>query len=171
MQLTLYTDYALRVLVHLASRESEVVTVQDVANALGVSRNHLVKVVHHLGLMGLIHSVRGKGGGIALARPAEEISMAEVVRLMEKNLDLLECFHNEDYNCRANGACNLKSALRIAQDSFFAALGRFTLRDLLRPAAYWHEMSHSEPGLAPVAAPLLPESIVFFPRRNSLGGN
>jgi len=171
MQLTLYTDYAFRVLIHLAGKEKNVVTVQQVANALGVSRNHLVKVVHHLGLMGLLRSVRGKGGGIVLARAAEEISMAEVVRLMEKNLDLLECFHNADFECGASSECNLRAALRLAQAQFFKTLERFTLKDLLLSHAHWQDLS-SQDGEADDTLPSMPvvsESVVHFPKRNSLG--
>ncbi len=168
MQLTLYTDYAFRVLVHLASRGENVVTVQEVANALGVSRNHLVKVVHHLGLMGLLKSVRGKGGGIVLARPADEINMAEVIQLMEKNLDLLECFHNTEYDCKANSACNLRAALRMAQQQFFNTLAQFTLRDLLRQHSHWEELALQQDA-EPAALPMVRESIVYFPKRNSLG--
>ena len=99
MRLTLYTDYSLRVLIYLANREDEIVTISELADFYKISRNHLVKVVHNLGLNGYILTTRGRHGGLQLARPAKEILIGEVVRSTEPDFDLLECFNPATDQC------------------------------------------------------------------------
>lgn len=131
MRLTLHTDYALRVLIYLAVRGSTA-TIADIAGAFGISNNHLVKIVHELGRLGYIHTVRGKGGGLSLARDPSTVSIAQVVRDLEPNLHLVECFDEKTNTCPIAGVCALQGALTLAQGAFFDTLSRYTLADLVR---------------------------------------
>ncbi len=131
MQLTLYTDYSLRVLLYLGLNPRRMATITDIAQSYGISRNHLVKVVHNLATQGFIHSTRGRGGGITLARPAAEINIGDVVRHTEVSFDLVECFDQERNTCPIAAACILKSALYEARRAFMGVLDRYTLADVL----------------------------------------
>jgi len=131
MQLTLYTDFSLRVLLYLGLKPRRMATITDIAQSYGISRNHLVKVVHNLATQGFIHSTRGRGGGITLARPAAEINIGDVVRHTEVSFDLVECFDRERNTCPIAAACILKSALYEAQRAFMGVLDRYTLADVL----------------------------------------
>ncbi|MDQ7016337.1 MAG: Rrf2 family transcriptional regulator [Gammaproteobacteria bacterium] len=129
MQLTLYTDISLRVLLHLAKEQSDIpFTIGYLAELFAVSRNHMVKIVNKLGKGGYLNNVRGKGGGIYLGRPAEEINIAEVVLLMENNTEVVNCEKNR---CHFIGNCKLKTILNQATDAFFSHLRQHTLADLI----------------------------------------
>jgi Rrf2 family nitric oxide-sensitive transcriptional repressor len=128
MQLTLYTDYALRTLIYLAAHEGST-TVAEVAEAFGISRNHLVKVVHNLGKQGYIHTTKGRSGGIVLARDPAMISVRDVVRDMEPTMDLFECF-GEQSQCPITPACRLKGVMMKARKAFFDVLGEYTVADV-----------------------------------------
>ncbi|HKB58945.1 MAG TPA: Rrf2 family transcriptional regulator [Gallionellaceae bacterium] len=132
MRLTLYTDYSLRVLIYLALQPDKLVTISELADFYRISRNHLVKVVHELGLSGYIHTTRGKHGGMRLARPAEQIVVGEVVRRTEPDFDLLECLNPETDHCVITNVCKLKSVLTTARDTFLGELDRYTLADLTK---------------------------------------
>jgi len=129
MKLTLYTDYSLRVLLYLAYKQGEAATISELADFYNISRNHLVKVVHDLGKNGFILTTRGKGGGMKLAHPPEEIRISEVVRKTEPDLDLLECFNPSTDQCAITRICNLKSILFEARANFVAVLEKYTLAD------------------------------------------
>lgn len=131
MQLTLYTDYSLRVLIYLGIRPHEQATITEIATHYKISRNHLVKVVHNLGALGFIRTVRGRGGGLVLARDAKDINIGEVVRHTEPNFDLVECFNKEHNSCPIEPACKLIRPLKIARDAFLQELDKFTLNDVL----------------------------------------
>lgn len=131
MQLTLYTDYSLRVLLYLGVNPRRMATITDIAQSYGISRNHLVKVVHNLATQEFIHTSRGRGGGITLARPPAEINIGDVVRHTEVNFHLVECFDHERNTCPIAAACFLKNALYEAQHAFIAVLDRYTLADVL----------------------------------------
>ena len=128
MQLTLYTDYSLRVMVYLARTETQC-NITEIADYFGVSRNHLVKVVHNLSTHGLIRSTRGKGGGIRLARPAASINLGEIVRVTEPNFSLVECFDADKDRCAITRACGIKGPLYEAHRAFMAVLDRNMLSD------------------------------------------
>jgi Rrf2 family nitric oxide-sensitive transcriptional repressor len=132
MRLTLYTDYSLRVLIYLANREDENVTITELADFYQISRNHLVKVVHNLGLDGYILTTRGRHGGLKLARPAKEILIGEVVRSTEPDFDLLECFNPATDKCVISRSCSLKSVISNAQAGFLDVLDRYTLADIAK---------------------------------------
>lgn len=131
MQLTLYTDYSLRVLVYLGMRPDDQATITEIAEAYGISRNHLVKVVHHLGQTGYVHTTRGKSGGIRLGMPVHKIIIGDVVRKTEPHMNLLECFDNEENTCPISAACALKQALYQARKAFLMVLDGYTLADVL----------------------------------------
>ncbi|MDE1150062.1 MAG: Rrf2 family transcriptional regulator [Azospirillaceae bacterium] len=134
MRLSSYTDYALRTLVYLALKPDGLATINDVAQIYGISKNHLMKVVHQLSQLGYVEAVRGRGGGLRLGRKAEDIRVGEVVRATEQELDLLECFGDADPEfCRLSPTCVLKSALKEALQAFLAVLDDYTLADLVKP--------------------------------------
>jgi Rrf2 family nitric oxide-sensitive transcriptional repressor len=131
MQLTLYTDYSLRVLIYLGVRPNHQATITEIAQSYKVSRNHLVKVVHNLGNMGYIITTRGRGGGLLLALPPEKINIGEVVRKTEPNFDLVECFNEETNSCPISPACALIRALKLARKAFLEVLEQYTLADVV----------------------------------------
>ncbi len=141
MRLTLYTDYSLRVLIYLALEKDELVTISELADFYKISRNHLVKVVHNLGLSGFILTTRGKHGGIRLARSPDEIIIGEVVRETEPDLNLLECFNPVEDKCVITRSCGLKAVLLDARNTFIGTLDQYTLADIIKatskpPTAY-----------------------------------
>ncbi len=133
MKLTIYTDYSLRVLLYLASKPDVTATITEITEYYDISRNHLVKVVHNLGIHEFIITSRGKNGGIRLARPAEEIRLSDVVRKTEPDMDLLECFNPKTDNCVISPTCRLKSMLYEGRSAFMAVLEKNTLADAVRP--------------------------------------
>ncbi|WP_298826164.1 Rrf2 family transcriptional regulator [uncultured Piscinibacter sp.] len=135
MRLTSFTDYSLRVLIYLACEPGRRATIAEVAGAFEVSENHLTKVVHFLGQQGWVATVRGKGGGMALARGAGEIVVGDVVRRTEGDAMPAECFDATTNHCTITRACRLQGALREATDAFHAALDRYTLADLVHNRA------------------------------------
>ncbi len=133
MQLTLHTDYSLRVLLYLAARNERLVTISELSQAYGISRNHLVKVVHRLAQCGWIETFRGKGGGMRLAFPPEQINVGAIVRQMEPHMHLLECFDASANTCSISPVCTLKRVMYQARRAFMDVLDQYTLADALGP--------------------------------------
>lgn len=133
MRLTTFSDYALRVLVYLGVHDEGLATIGDIAAAYDISENHLMKVVHYLGQRRYIETVRGKGGGMRLARAPEKINVGELVRGTEENLKLVECFDKKASDCRIEAACVIRGVLGRALEAFFGVLDGYTLADLLAP--------------------------------------
>lgn len=131
MHLTRYTDYSLRTLIYLGTRPEKLATISEIAVYHNISRNHLMKVVHQLGANGYIDTLRGKGGGIKLARPPGQIVVGDVVRSMEENMDIVACFQPDFSACALAPACRLKTAMDEALHSFLATLDLYTLADLI----------------------------------------
>lgn len=127
MRLTRYTDYAMRVLLYLGAQPEKVCSIGEIARAYGISQNHLMKVAHDLGKAGYVEGVRGRSGGIRLARPAEKINVGAVVRGSEEGFELVECG-----SCVIAPACRLSGVLDEALAAFLAVLDRYTLADLLK---------------------------------------
>lgn len=128
MQLTLFTDYALRSLIFLATHSDRSSSVKEIAEHYGISRNHLVKVVHKMATLGLVVSSKGKGGGIRLAGDATATRLGDVVRKME-DMEIVVCFNQDTNTCRISGACRLKHILYEAINSFIQTLNKYTLAD------------------------------------------
>ena len=102
MQLTLHSDYSFRILIYLASQREELITIDKISSAYNISRHHLAQIVHKLGEFGFIETIRGKGGGIRLALLPEEINLGEVLKQMEPNFQIVECFNKKENTCRKN---------------------------------------------------------------------
>jgi len=145
MQLTRHTDYALRVLIHLAVSHTGRATIADIADAYTLSRNHLMKVVHHLGQGDFIITQRGRGGGFSLARAPEDIMLGEVIRYTETDMNLADCG-----SCALRPACGLSGILRAAINAFLAVLDQHSLADAARDKAGLAALIAALPG--PVAS-------------------
>ncbi len=130
MRLASFTDYSLRVLIYLAMKEQDRSTVSEIADKYQISKNHLVKVVHNLSTMGLINSFKGKGGGITLALPPEKINIGKLIKELESDSLLVECFGSNGL-CKIDPSCKLKGLLKNAEKSFYQSLENFTLADIL----------------------------------------
>jgi len=131
MQLTRFTDYSLRVLVYLAATPGRLCTIAEIAACYEISESHLTKVVSHLAAAGYIDTVRGKGGGMALARSPDLINVGEVVRDCEDNMDIVECFNLETRSCPLLPGCTLKSVLIEARRNFLSTLDAYNLQQML----------------------------------------
>jgi Rrf2 family transcriptional regulator, nitric oxide-sensitive transcriptional repressor len=129
MRLTLHTDLALRVLIYLALIDPDRATIQQIAEAYGISRNHLMKVVHQLATLGYVRSIRGAGGGIELARPPDSIRIGRLIGQVETDFNLVECFR-PDNRCVISPICRLPGMLDQALQQFHETLDRHTLADL-----------------------------------------
>lgn len=128
MQLSLKTDYALRMLMALASTD-EILSVEWMAEHYSISRNHLAKVGQQLNAAGLVRTTRGRSGGMQLARRPAEINVGAVVREFERFEGFVACMGGES-SCTIDGVCGLKPALGGALEAFLAHLDRFTLADI-----------------------------------------
>jgi len=127
MKLTRYTDYALRVLMHLAARPDRLASIGEMARVYRISHNHLMKVVQDLRTAGYLDAVRGRTGGVRLAKPPTEINVGEVVRHTEGGFELVDCS-----SCLISPACGLTGALHEALAAFMAVLDGYTLADLVQ---------------------------------------
>jgi Rrf2 family nitric oxide-sensitive transcriptional repressor len=132
MRLTMYTDFSLRVLIYLGTKErNELSTIQSISEAYSISKNHLMKVTHELGKLGYIETVRGRGGGIRLAMEPTAINIGQVVRKTEDDFHLVECFDCSTNSCVITPACSLKGALQLALKAYLNVLDEYTLADFL----------------------------------------
>jgi len=130
MRLTVYTDYALRVLMYAAMHPERLSTISEISAAHRISRNHLMKVVHQLGVAGYVETLRGQGGGIRLAKKAQDIVVGDVVRCTEPDLALVTCFEDAG-TCAFSPSCKLKRAVSDALQAFLAVLDGYTIADLV----------------------------------------
>lgn len=138
MKLTSHTDYGLRVLMALAVNDDRLVTIEALAELHKVSRNHLMKVAQSLVAVGLVKSVRGRRGGLTLARDPKTIRMGSVVRALEADMELVACLGEQSASCVLNGACRLTDSLGNAIEAFLAEVDRFTLADLVAGQSALH---------------------------------
>jgi Rrf2 family nitric oxide-sensitive transcriptional repressor len=132
MNLTLHTDYSLRILLYLAEYTDRPVSTREISDAYGISRNHLVRVVQTLQSHSFVKAATGRSGGITLARDPAGINIGEVVRKTEPNFRIVECFDRQVNTCRILPVCSLRGVLVTALESFFATLDKYTLADLVR---------------------------------------
>lgn len=131
MRLSTQSDYALRTLMYVASQQGALTTIAQIAERYDISRNHLMKVVHALSRLGLLSTVRGRSGGMRLARPAADIRVGAVVRALEDDTLMVECFRKDGGHCRIAPACRLKGAISGALDAFYEALNTHSIADLV----------------------------------------
>ncbi len=134
MRLTTFSDYAFRVLIYVAAAPEGLATIGEIAEAYGISQNHLMKVVHRLSRLGYLETVRGKGGGMRLAKPADSIKVGEVLRSTEDGFELVECMEAKS-DCRIERSCALKGALGEALAAFLEVLDGYSLADLAHRGA------------------------------------
>jgi Rrf2 family nitric oxide-sensitive transcriptional repressor len=132
MRLTLYTDYSLRVLMFAGVKGAKLSTIGEIAEHFDVSKSHLMKVVHRLGQLGYLETVRGKKGGFRLMKRPRDINVGAVVRDIEEELGVVGCLQQSRY-CRIEESCVLRRVLRDATTAFLGVLDQYTLEDLLKP--------------------------------------
>ena len=130
MHITRYTDYSLRVLIYLSLNTDKRSTIKDIADSYGISKNHLMKVVHNLNKCGYIETLRGKKGGMRLSKNPENINIGKLVLELEPDFNLVECFSHNG-NCVITPVCELKSILGNALSSFIKKLSEYTLADVI----------------------------------------
>ena len=130
MQLTKFADYSLRVLMYVSERSDRLCTINEIVKWHGISKPHLVKVVHNLVKLGYLKSIQGKGGGICLNKVAQEINIGQLIRMVEANFYIVECFDNQSNSCRIKGDCKLKAILHEALAQFFKILDKYTLGNI-----------------------------------------
>ena len=156
MRLTTYTDYAFRTLIFLALNKDKACTIQELADSYGISRNHLMKVVQQLGQLGYVETTRGRGGGIRLGKPADEIRLGDVVRQTEEDMNLVECFNPEENLCTISRACRLRGVLAEALVAWLAVLDQYTLTDLVENERELARVIQLRPAARPAVARHLP---------------
>jgi Rrf2 family transcriptional regulator, nitric oxide-sensitive transcriptional repressor len=132
MRLTLHTDYSLRLLMLLAMEPDALHTIEEIAQRYDISRNHLMKVVQTLAQAGFVQSLRGRSGGLRLAKPAAQINLGAVVRATEDSFALVECFDRERNTCVVAPACGLRGPIEEALQAFLGVLDRYSLADLIK---------------------------------------
>ena len=135
MRLSEYTDYTLRVLMYCAAHRERRVTIAELAEQHGLSKNHLMKVVNDLARQGLIETTRGRGGGLRLLREPGAIGIGDVVRASETDFRLVECFDAGTNLCSLTPNCRLKHLFQVALSAYFKALDGATLADMVEAAA------------------------------------
>lgn len=136
MRLTTFTDYGFRMLMRMASDPDRAFSTAELAAEFGLSRNHLSKIMQRLAKAGYVETRRGSGGGAILALPADQIRLGALIRLLEDDQPLVECFAADGGACTIDGRCGLKARLRSAEATFLADMDRSTLADIaLRKAS------------------------------------
>jgi Rrf2 family iron-responsive transcriptional regulator len=140
MRLTRQTNYAVRILMYCASNEGSLSRIPEIGASYSVSELFLFKILQPLVEAGLVETVRGRNGGVRLAKPADQITLFDVVRVTEDSFSMAECFDSEDAECPLIDSCNLNSAWREALNAFFAVLQKHTIADLTRDRINMREL-------------------------------
>ena len=135
MQLTQFTDYALRTLIYIAIRDGQTCTIAEIADSYQISKNHLMKVVQRLGQLGVVKTLRGKGGGIVLNAKPEALNLGDLVQQLEPHFCMVECFDALNGKCVIAPVCQLKHVLHQATNSFIETLQGYTLKDVIKNQA------------------------------------
>jgi Rrf2 family transcriptional regulator, nitric oxide-sensitive transcriptional repressor len=135
MQLTQFTDYALRVLIYVALKQESTSTITEIADSYGISKNHLVKVVNKLGQIDVLKTIRGNKGGIQLNIDPSQINIGKLVQQIEPHFFIVECLDRENGKCIISPVCELKHILDKAKNNFLATLSEYTLSDVVKNSA------------------------------------
>ena len=151
MRLTRQTNYAIRILMYCAANEGKLSRIPDIAQAYSLSDLFLFKILQPLVEAGLVQTVRGRNGGVRLGKPAENISLFDVVRVTEENFAMAECFES-DSDCPLVESCGLNEALRKALGAFFEVLASYTIRDLVDARPNMRNLLGLDPMIAPAVA-------------------
>lgn len=154
MRLTDYTDYTLRVLMYCAAHPDRLVTIAELAEHHGLSKNHLMKIVNDLARQGMLETTRGRGGGMRLLKPATQIVVGEVVRRTETDFRIVECFDEGSNACLLSPTCRLKRVFDNAMQAYFNELDSVTLADIADPAPPLASVSRLAPARVAGSAPL-----------------
>lgn len=133
MRLTKQTNYAIRILMYCDTNQGKLSQISEIAKAYNVSENFLFKILQSLVRANFVKTVRGRNGGIYLTKPAQEISVAEVIKVTEDNFAMAECFENEAAECPLLDSCGLNAAFNKALRAFFTVLEQTTIAQLQRP--------------------------------------
>lgn len=132
MQLTQFTDYSFRTLIYVALQDGKSCTIAEIAESYSISKNHLMKVIHRLSQLDILKTTRGKGGGLQLNAEPEELNIGELVKKLEPNLFIVECFDKANGKCVISPVCQLKNILHEATNNFIQTLEQYTLKDLIK---------------------------------------
>ena len=132
MQLTQFTDYSLRALIYIAIRNGETCTISEIADSYNISKNHLMKVVHRLSQLGVLKTLRGKGGGLLLNTQPKQINLGDLIQKLEPNFFVVECFDAANGKCVIAPVCQLKKVLHEATNNFIQTLQKYTLQDVVK---------------------------------------
>ncbi|SES15152.1 transcriptional regulator, BadM/Rrf2 family [Gracilibacillus ureilyticus] len=144
MRLKKYTDYALRVLIYTATKKEEKASIKEIADTFFISTEHVRKVVHQLSVNEYIETTRGRNGGITLAKQPGDINIGSVIRLMENDFYMLECFDGGHNQCVITSACKLRHVIGSAMQAFFQILDSYTLDDLIENKDELRELMGTE---------------------------
>lgn len=139
MYLTRQADYTMRLLIHLAVQPDSTATIQEVAERFDISRNHLMKVANRAVRAGYVEAVRGRAGGLRLAKKPKDINVGQVLRATE-DWALVECFERSSNRCRVAGGCGLQAILKEAVEAFVAVLDKYSLADVVQRKAVLVQM-------------------------------
>lgn len=154
MRLAEYTDYTLRVLMYCAARPERLVTISELAEQHGVSKNHLMKIVNDLARQGVLETTRGRGGGLRLLMKPSDIRVGDVVRNCETDFRLVECFDGRTNACSLTPSCRLKGVFNAALKAYFKELDAATLADIAGPPPLPRPSATKSRGVSPMASPV-----------------
>ena len=170
MRLAEYTDYTLRVLMYCASRPQQLVTISELAQHHGVSRNHLMKIVNDLARQGVLATTRGRGGGLRLLKDPTGLRIGDVVRASETDFRLVECFDPDSNQCTLSPTCRLKGVFNTALSAYFKELDGMTLADIVTPVSAQAVGGHALPPLGIAVTPVAgPRSLRKLPSKAMSG--
>ena len=131
MRLTSFTDYSVRVLMYVGQKDGELASIREVSEAYGISRNHLMKVVHLLGKGDYLDTIRGKNGGFRLGKDPADINIGALIRYTEEDMNIVECFGSKEGRCALKEECRFSGVMEEALQAFLTTIDKYTLKDLL----------------------------------------